>query len=104
MSSRRRAGLTWYTKNDQYSKQKLTADLETLRSFYTESRLSRVQRRLDAGVDHAGQGRHLHHDQHHRGPRYTVSDVRLAGELLLPESELRRLVSCAAGRRLSRER
>jgi len=27
---------SWYTKNDQYSKEKLQADLETLRSFYTE--------------------------------------------------------------------
>lgn len=27
---------TWYTKNDQYSKEKLQADLEALRSFYTE--------------------------------------------------------------------
>ena len=26
--------ITWYTKNDQYSKQKLQADLEALRSFY----------------------------------------------------------------------
>ncbi len=59
--------LTWYTKNDQYSKQKLSADLEALRSYYTEPRLPRVQRRFDAGVDHAGQGRHLHHAEHHRG-------------------------------------
>ncbi len=34
----------------------------------SEPRLPRVQRRLDAGVDHAGQGRHLHHGEHHRGP------------------------------------
>jgi outer membrane protein insertion porin family len=26
--------LTWYTKNDQYSRQKLSADLEKLKSFY----------------------------------------------------------------------
>ncbi len=28
--------LTWYTKNDQYSRQKLSADLETLRSHYLD--------------------------------------------------------------------
>lgn len=28
--------LTWFTKNDQYSREKLQADLEALRSFYTE--------------------------------------------------------------------
>ena len=60
--------LTWYTKNDQYSKQKLSADLETLRSFYQNRGYLEFNDRLDAGVDLARQGRHLHHDQHHRGP------------------------------------
>ena len=36
-----------------------------------ESRLPRVQRRVDAGLDHAGQGRHLHHGQHQRGRAVT---------------------------------
>ncbi len=37
------------------------------------SRLSRVQRRIDAGLDHAGQEGHLRHDQHHRRARSTRS-------------------------------
>lgn len=28
--------MSWYTKSDQYSRQKLTADLEKLRSFYQD--------------------------------------------------------------------
>src|SRR5262249_15239126 len=34
LSLRTPGWLTWYTKADQYSKQKLGADLETLKSFY----------------------------------------------------------------------
>ena len=39
-----------------------------------QPRLSGVRRRFDAGVDHAEQGGHLHHDQHHRGTE--VHDIR----------------------------
>ena len=38
------------------------------------------------------------------GPEYTVSEVKLAGEMLLPESDLRQLIKLAPGEVFSRER
>ncbi len=96
--------LTWYTKNDQYSKQKLQADLETLRSYYTNRGY------LEFAVDSTQVS--ITPDKQDiyitinitEGPRYTVSDVQLAGELLLPEAELMRLVQVRPGDVYSRER
>lgn len=96
--------MTWYTKNDQYSKQKLSADLETLRSFYlnqgyleftidsTQVAISPDKRDVYITINVT------------EGQKYRVTDVRLAGELLLPETELRRLVKVRAGDTFSRER
>ena len=96
---------TWYTKNDQYSKQKLSADLETLQELLPESRLSRVQRRLDAGFDHARQGRHLHHDQHHRGSAlHGFGRSASAATCPIPGPELSALVQMRVGETFSRER
>jgi len=88
---------TWYTKNDQYSKQKLQADLETLRSYYTDRGY------LEFQVDSTQVS--ITPDKEHiyitiditEGPKYTVSDIRLAGELVLPEVELMRLISVRPG-------
>ena len=96
--------LTWYTKNDQYSKQKLQADLETLRSHYTNRGY------LEFAVDSTQVS--ITPDKQDiyitinitEGPRYTVSDVQLAGELLLPEGELMRLVQVRPGDVYSREK
>jgi len=96
--------LTWYTKNDQYSKQKLQADLETLRSFYTNRGY------LEFAVDSTQVSITPEKEQIYitinvtEGPRYTVGDVRLAGELLLPESELTRLILVHPGDVYSREK
>lgn len=96
--------LSWYTKNDQYSRQKLSADLETIRSYYlnrgyldfnidsTQVSISPDKRDIYITINLA------------EGEKYTVTDVKLGGELLLPEAELMRLVQLKPGQPFSRER
>jgi outer membrane protein insertion porin family len=96
--------LTWYTKNDQYSKQKLQADLEALRSFYQnrgylEFEIESTQVSISPDREDIYITINVH-----EGPRYTVSDVRLAGDLQVDESELRALVQLRAGEVYSREK
>ncbi len=57
---------TWYTKNDQYSKQKLQGRPRDDPQLLPEPRLPGVRDRLHAGVDLARQAEHLHHGQRHR--------------------------------------
>jgi outer membrane protein insertion porin family len=96
--------LSWYTKNDQYSRQKLSADLETIRSYY----LNRGY--LDFNIDSTQVS--ITSDKRDiyivinvtEGEKYTVSSVKLGGELLLPEPELMRLVTIKPGEPFSREK
>lgn len=96
--------LSWYTKNDQYSKQKLQADLETLRSYY----LNRGY--LEFNVE--GTQVSLTPDRKSiyitisvtEGEPYKVTDVKLAGEFLVPEDELKQLLKVAPGETYSREK
>ncbi len=96
--------MTWYTKNDQYSRQKLQADLESLRSYY----LNRGY--LDFNIDSTQVS--ITPDKRDiyitvnitEGEIYTVSDVKLAGDMLVPEEELRKLVTVKPGDVFSRER
>lgn len=96
--------MTWYTKNDQYSKQKLAADIEALRSFYLDRGY------LEFNIDSTQVS--ISPDKQDiyitinvtEGEKYQVSAVKLAGELLLPEDELRALVTLRPGEVFSRER
>ncbi|MBP6901876.1 MAG: outer membrane protein assembly factor BamA [Burkholderiaceae bacterium] len=89
--------LTWYTKNDRYSRAKLNADLETLRSYY----LNRGY--LEFGIESAQVT--ISPDKQdisititvREGQPYTVTAVRLAGEYLGREEEFKRLVGIKAG-------
>lgn len=95
--------ISWYTKNDQYSKQKLSADLEAMRSYYmnrgylefnvesTQVSISPDKNSIYITVNIA------------EGPRYQVSSVKLAGDLILPEEEFRKSVKIKAGDVFSRD-
>jgi len=95
---------TWYTKNDQYSKQKLSADLEVLRSFYQDRGY------LEFNVDSTQVSITPDKEDIYitinitEGPRYTVSAVRLGGDLPIPGPELVPLVQLRVGETFSRER
>jgi outer membrane protein insertion porin family len=95
---------TWYTKRDQYARQKLQGDLETLRSFY----LNRGY--LDFNVESTQVSISPDREDIHitvnisEGERYTISEVKLAGEMLGLDDELRRLVDVKAGETFNAER
>ncbi len=94
--------LTWYSKADQYSRQKLAADLESLRSYYLDrgyleftvdsTQVSITPDKKDIYITVAVS----------EGPKYTVSEIKVAGELLLPEAEIRKLITLKPGEVFSR--
>lgn len=95
---------TWFSKNDQYSKQKLSADIETLRTFYMNAGY------MDFNVDSTQVS--ISPDKHDifitlvisEGQKYTVSGIKLAGmQTVLPNDELRKLIGIKTGDVFSRE-
>ncbi len=94
--------LSWYTKDDQYSKQKLSADLEALRSFYQnrgylEFQIESTQVSISPDKEDVFVTINIS-----EGPRYTVSGVGIAGDLVVAEPELRRLIVVKPGDTFSR--
>src|ERR1700694_2848802 len=96
--------LTWYTKHDRYSREKLSADLESLRSHYqnrgyldfnvesTQVSITPDRRDIYITVNVI------------EGDKYTVSDVQLSGQMLLPKEQLEKLVQLKPGDVFSREK
>ena len=85
--------LSWWYKDDQYSKQKLTSDLEKLKSFYMnrgylEFSIDSTQVSITPDKEDVYITINIS-----EGPKYKVSDVKLAGDLQqIPESELQNLI------------
>jgi outer membrane protein insertion porin family len=96
--------LSWYTKRDQYSRQKLGADLETLRSYYLnrgflDFRLESTQVSISPDKNDIYININIF-----EGDRYTVSGIKLSGELLGLEEELNALIDVKPGDVFNAER
>jgi outer membrane protein insertion porin family len=96
--------ITWYTKNDQYSKQKLSADLEKLKSFYmNRGYLEFAVESTQVSISPDKQDVFITININ-EGARYQVSSVKLAGDFTISEEELRKLVVVKPGDVFSREK
>jgi outer membrane protein insertion porin family len=95
--------LSWYRKDDQYSREKLSGDLEKLNEYY-----------LDRGyVDFAVDSTQVSISPDKRdmfitagiteGEKYTVSDVQISGDTILPKEALEKLVLVKPGQTFSRQ-
>ena len=92
-----------FTKSDQYSKQKLAADLEALRSFYLDRGY------INFNIDSTQVS--LTPDKQDvyitvnvtEGDLFSVSEVKLAGDLIVPQDELFKLVKIRMGDVFSRK-
>jgi outer membrane protein insertion porin family len=88
---------TWYNKSDQYSKQKLTSDLESIRSLYMNQ--GYIEMKIDSSqVSISPDKKNIYLTINIReGERYKVSSVNLYGEMFGREEELRKLLQLKAG-------
>jgi len=95
---------TWFTKDDQYSKQQLTADLESLRSFY----LNRGH--LEFNIESTQVSITADREKIYitiaitEGPVYRLGEIKFSGDLIVSEAELRSFLRMKPGDVFSREK
>jgi len=91
-----------FSSRDEYSKQKLSSDLETLKSHYLDHgylNFNIESTQVSMTPDKKELYITINVDE---GERFRVSKVKLAGDLILPEGELRELVPMESGEIFSR--
>ena len=89
--------LSWFRQDDRYSKEALEGDLEKLRSFYMDRgyadfRVDSTQVAISPNKKDIFVTIGVH-----EGDLYTISDVKLVGEMVIPEVQLRAMVLARPG-------
>ncbi|MEQ4617435.1 MAG: outer membrane protein assembly factor BamA [Corticimicrobacter sp.] len=93
--------LTWYTDADKYSREKLEGDIENLRSYYLDrGYLEFTVEPPQVAISPDRKEIHITVTIH-EGKPYTLSDVKLAGELLGLNEEIQQLITVKPGETFS---
>ncbi len=96
--------LSFYTKNDQYSKQKLSADLERLRSYYLDrGYINFVIDSTQVAITPDKKGIYVTINVK-EGEVFSLEKVKLAGNLIVEPQELLKLVQVGPGEIFSRKK
>ncbi len=95
--------LSFFTNDDKYSREKLTGDIETLTSYYLDR--GYLQFSIDSTqVSVSPNKREVYITANvTEGEKFTVSSVDLSGDLVLPESDLRRFLLVSEGQTFSQQ-
>jgi outer membrane protein insertion porin family len=94
--------LSWYKQDDRYAKESLTGDLEALRSYYMDRGYADFEIVSNQVAISPEKDEMFITVNVREGELYRLAEVKFAGNLVVPESELRRLTALAAGQTYSR--
>ena len=100
--SRESSWLSWYRRDDQYSREKLSGDMEKLNSWYLD------RGHIDFSIDSTQVS--ISPDKRDmyltasvtEGEVYTISEVKVTGDTVLPQADVERLVLAREGQVFSR--
>src|SRR5262249_25877927 len=95
---------SWYSHDDQYSREKLSGDLEKLNSYYLDR--GYVDFSIDSTqVTISPDKRSMYLTANvTEGESYKLSEVKLAGDLIVTEEDMRKLIKIQPGEIFSRKK
>jgi outer membrane protein insertion porin family len=95
--------LSWYRQDDRYSREELSGDIESLRSYYMDRGYANMEVESTQVAISPDKDDIFITLNIKEGEVYRISDVKIAGNLVVPESDLKGLVAVRRGDVFSRK-
>jgi outer membrane protein insertion porin family len=95
--------LSWYRQDDRYSREELSGDIESLRSYYMDRGYANMEVESTQVAISPDKDDIFITLNIKEGEVYRISDVKIAGNLVVPESDLKGLVAVRKGDVFSRK-